>query len=114
MKQYTTPEQTAKLIMLGFPKPYGTIEHQELVDKIWVTISETHGDYTIGQLLDFLPTSATQNIRYVATKRAWTISVDVLGRSNDSRARCYISPYYPLLINALYDMCVKLKAEGVI
>ena len=114
MKQHTTPDQTAKLILMGMPKPHGTTEHQELVNKVWVTVSETHGDYTIGQLLDFLPTSATQNIRYVATKRAWTISVDVLGRSNDSRARCYISPHYPLLIDALYDMCVKLKAEGVI
>lgn len=114
MKQYTTPEQTAKLILMGFPKPYGTITRQELVDKVWVTVSETHGDYTIGQLLDFLPTSATQHIHYVATKKAWTITVDVLGKSNNPQARCYISPYYPRLIDALYDMVVKLKEKGVI
>lgn len=114
MKQYTTPEQTAKLILMGMPKPYGTIEHQELVDKVWTTVSETHGDYTIGQLLDFLPCTATQSIRYVATKRAWTITVDVLGKSSDPKAICYIGSYRPSLVDALYDMIVRLKGEGVI
>lgn len=114
MRQYTTPEQTAKLILMGFPNPYGTTEHQELVNGIWVTVSETHGDYTIGQLLDFLPTTATHHIRYVATKKAWTITVDVLGKSNKPSARCYISPYYPHLIDMLYEMVVKLKETAVI
>ena len=74
MRQETRIEQTCKLILLGFPKPYGTEEHQQLTEDGWVTISETAGNYTIGQLLDFLPATATQHIRYVATKKAWTIS----------------------------------------
>lgn len=110
MKQYTTSEQTVKLILIGMPKPYGTTEHQELVNKVWVTVSETHGDYTIGQLLSFLPASASQRIRYIATKRAWIVDVDVLGKDG----KCYRGVYYAELIDALYDMIVKLKGEGVI
>ena len=112
MRQYTTPEQTARLILMGMPKPYGTTEHQELVNKVWVTVSETHGDYTIGQLLSFLPASASQRIRYVATKRAWIGDVDVLGKSGVGK--CYRGIYHPRLVDALYDMIVKLKEEGVI
>lgn len=110
MKYYTTPAQTAKLILMGMPKPHGTIEHQELANKMWVTVSETHGDYTIGQLLSFLPTSASQRIRYVATKRAWIVDVDVLGK----QGKCYRGVYNAEFIDALYDMVVKLKKEGVI
>lgn len=110
MKQYTTPEQTAKLILIGMPKPYGTTEHQELVNKVWVTVSETHGDYTIGQLLSFLPALASQHVRYVATKRAWIVDVDVLGKDG----RCYRGCYHRELIEALYVTIIKLKEEGVI
>lgn len=110
MKQYTNGQQTAKLIELGLPKPYGTIEHQELVDKVWVTVSETHGDYTIGQLLSFLPASASQRIRYVATKRAWIVDVDVLGKDG----KCYRGVYYAELVDALFYVIVKLKEEGAI
>lgn len=114
MRQETRIEQTCKLILMGFPKPYGTEEHQQLTEDGWVTISETTGNYTIGQLLDFLPTTATQHICYVATKKAWTLSVDVLGKSKYAQARCYKGSYCPHLIDALYDMCVKLKEKGVI
>ena len=110
MKQYTTPEQTAKLILIGMPKPYGTIEHQELINKVWVTVSETTGNYTIAQLLSFLPASASLRIRYVATKRAWIVDVDVLGK----QGKCHRGVYHTEFIYALYDMIVKLKEKGVI
>lgn len=110
MKQYTTPGQTAKLILMGMPKPYGTTEHQELVNKVWVTVSETHGDYTIGQLLSFLPASASPRIRYVATKRAWIVDVDVLGKDG----KCYRGVYCAEFIDALFNLIIKLKEEGVI
>lgn len=112
MKQYTTVKQTAKLIELGMPKPYGTVEHQQLVDKKWVTVSESHGEYSIGQLLSFLPENSTKRIRYVATKRAWVVDVDVLGKSDCSNY--YRGVYHAELVDALYNMIVKLKAEGVI
>lgn len=110
MKQYTTTEQTAKLILIGMPKPNDSTEHQEVVNNVWVTVSVTHGDYTIGQLLSFLPASASQRIRYVATKRAWIIDVDVLGKDG----KCHRGVYYAELVDALYNMIFKLKEEGVI
>lgn len=110
MKQHTNSEQTAKLILIGIPKPWGTTEHQELVNKVWVTVSETHGDYTIGQLLSFLPASASQRIRYVATKRAWIVDVDMLGK----QGKCYRGIYYAELIDALYAMILQLNEERVI
>lgn len=112
MKLCTTPKQTVKLILIGMPKPYGTVEHQQLVDKKWVTVSESHGEYPIEQLLSFLPETASKRIRYVATKRAWVVDVDVLGKSGC--AKCYRGAYYAELVDALYEMIVKLKEEGAI
>lgn len=109
MKQYTTPEQTAKLIELGFvPK----VEIKE----VQVVHSEIHVDhdchFAIGDLIEMLPKSASQRLRYVATKRAWIVDVDVLGKSGVGK--CYRGIYHPRLIDALYEMIVKLKKEGVI
>lgn len=105
MKQETTNEQTARLILLGFKKPYGTTERQEFIGNRWVTISESHGNYTIGQLLTFLPETATQRIRYVATKRAWIVDVDELGR----QGRCHRGSYHRELVDALFAAILKLK-----
>lgn len=107
MKQYTTPEQTYKLIELGF-KPKVEIKEVQTVD------SEIHVYYdcyfTIGELIEVLPESASQRLRYVATKRAWIVDVDVLGKDG----KCHRGIYYAELIDALYDMVIKLKEEGVI
>lgn len=57
--------------------------------------------------------SAIQGIRRSeSTKRAWIVDVDVLGKSGVGK--CYRGTYHPRLIDALYDMIVKLKEEGVI
>lgn len=112
MKQYTTPDQTAKLILIGMPKPYGTVEHQQLVDKKLVTVSESRVEYSIERLLSFLPETASKRIRYVATKRAWVVDVDVLGKSGC--AKCYRGAYHAELVDALFDMILKLQEEEVI
>lgn len=56
MKQYTTYEQTAKLIELGFEEPKSirypkNEEEAERVDSIDFLIS----DYSIGELIEMLP-----------------------------------------------------------
>ena len=68
MKQYTTPEQTAKLIELGFEKPKSIESHD----------------------------GGTWLIVYICERD---------GRFKTERLD---------LINALYDMLIKLKEEGVI
>ena len=99
MKQYTTPEQTAKLIELGFEKPKSIVGH----DGYW----GYDYAYSIGELIEMLP-GRINGIdltieRYYAFEQ-WLIYYDA-------------SQYFTKqteLIYALYDMIVKLKEEGVI
>ena len=87
MKQYTTPEQTAKLIELGFEKP-----------RLLYFGNNTIGDYaySIGELIEMLPLNRIEfDIRtYVDTTRGLF--------------------YDEELIDALFKACVKLKEEGVV
>lgn len=50
MKQYTTPEQTAKLIELGFDRPMS-----EGVRSVTDTMLEFYPAYSIGELIEMLP-----------------------------------------------------------
>lgn len=109
MKQYLTPEQTAKLFDLGFvPK---TKIKEERVVLYEVTIVHDC-NFTIDELIEILPENSSKRIRYVATKRAWVVDVDVLGKSGC--AKCCRGVYHAELIDALYDMAIKLKENGVI
>lgn len=102
MKQYTTPEQTAKLIELGFEKPksYHDIEWDG------TEAYDYQLDYSIGELIEMLPT-------IVDDFTLW------IGR--DERSDQWFVKYSPRslkladeLIDALYDMILKLKEEGVL
>lgn len=110
MKQYTTPEQTAKLIELGFvPK----VEIKE----VQVVHSEIHVDhdchFAIGDLIEMLPTAIEIGDGYALSiyhnRAEWMVSYDDNG--------VYL-PIYSTekdeLIDALYDMIIKLKEEGAI
>jgi uncharacterized protein YneR len=109
MKQYTTPEQTAKLIELGFEKP-------KSIEK--VTYIEQYGcgyetAYSIGELIEMLPKEITNEgltdslSIYIDHNKMWTVEYsNVLG--------ALLSTYRTELIDALYAMVVKLKEEGVI
>ena len=102
MKQYTTPEQTAKLIELGFEKPKMAAPALK-----WVDGEPTfEPQYTIGELIEMLPT-------IVDDFTLW------IGR--DERSNQWFVKYHPRtlvadeeLIDALYDMIVKLKEEKLI
>lgn len=110
MKQYTTPEQTAKLIELGFEKP-----HEEDME-----ISDAHGivcfpAYNIGDLVEMLPgyieridaifIDALLNIGYDLFKHCWVVAYidddEYIYRTSGSE-----------LIDALYNMVVKLTESG--
>ena len=111
MKQYTTPEQTAKLIELGFEKPKFEIETQLCNIKGQPLRAATIvGDYSIGELLSFLPLSFNNDDYYARTIRASKVM--------------YCDPYldwieiewekHEELIDNLFDACVELREEGVI
>ncbi len=57
MKQYTTPEQTAKLIELGFEKPKNERWVLDVANESTPSIQNIvkRQDYSIGELLSFLP-----------------------------------------------------------
>ena len=102
MKQYTTPEQTAKLIELGFEKPKMAAPALKWVDGE----PAFEPQYTIGELIEMLPT-------IVDDFSLW------IGR--DEWSNQWFVKYHPRtlvvdeeLINALYDMIVKLKEKRVI
>ena len=107
MKQYTTPEQTAKLIELGFEKPKSMNgEHNG-----WQFMPTPA--YSIGELIEMLPTAIEIGDGYALSiyhnRAEWMVSYDDNG--------VYL-PIYSTekdeLIDALYDMAIKLKEEGVI
>lgn len=88
MKQNTTPEQTAKLIALGFEKPKSIVGH----DGYW----GYDYAYSIGELIEKLP--------------LYRIEFDLEIWVDTPRGGFYA----PELIDALFEACVKFKSEGVI
>ena len=102
MKQYTSPEQTAKLIELGFEKPKMAAPALK-----WVDGEPTfEPQYTIGELIEMLP--PRYNHEDLGINRDWRFERWVVFyRGDDMTAATE-------LVDALYDMVVKLKKEGVI
>lgn len=119
MKQYTTPEQTAKLIELGVEKP------KTIVDKYYDFDAEDYKEvkhYSIGELISFIPSVADwdgQQWRFCmechisggwtcfyinASKQWWTYDKD----------NAYIGIYNEELIDALFSYIIILKEKRVI
>ena len=99
MKQYTSKDQTAKLIELGFPKP------QSIVDILGI-YNEVETVYSIGELIAFLGV----HLMYIKSKH------------NDWYEVAYKENYYSNtgnviygeLIDQLFYACVTLKEKRVI
>lgn len=116
MKQYSTPDQTAKLIELGFEKPKsisgycqrGPYEYDAETNTKMVVYDDTQYPiyaYSIGELIEMLPEfSCIYDLTNMQEmKRCWYVGhVSTLNVSADE------------LIDALYNMVIKLKEEGVI
>ena len=119
MKQYTTPEQTAKLIGLGFKKPKFEIETQLCNIKGQPLRATTIvGDYSIGELIEMLP----QYLDYKGGVAGMPINYHSLTIRRNIVMYC--DPYmdwieiqcddHEELIDNLYDMVTMLKEEGVL
>ena len=109
MRQYTNESQTAKLIELGFEKPKGW--HVDGVTnnvKLYVNIDENPMmfNYSIGELLSFLPDDGVSNKRLEFDCFHWFVDWDHFDKIHQT--------IQVELVDALYDMVVKLKEEGVI
>lgn len=102
-RQYTTPEQTARLIELGFEKPGSIASVEPIYGMGGISVAKA---YSIGELIEMLP-------MIVNDFTLW------IGR--DERSNQWFVKYHPRtlvvdeeLIDALYYMVIKLKEEGVI
>lgn len=96
MKQYTNSEQTDKLIELGFV-PKARIKEVQVV-LYEVTVAHDC-NFTIGELIEILGFHLS-SIHYIGI--VWAVNAEGLERRSEE------------LIDALYDMIIKLKEEGVI
>ena len=105
MKQHTSEEQTAKLIELGFEKPRLLYFGNNTIG---------HYAYTIGELIEMLP--QTINVFYelsmMNSPTGWWVMYGLIGDGDMWSIEHEV--YRTELIDALYDMIIKLKEEGVI
>lgn len=105
MRQYTTPEQTAKLIELGFEKPKNERWVLDVVNESTPSIQNTvnRQDYSIGELIEILNRVDDEKLEICRDcGEGWLVGTDLYCAS------------YRDLIDALYDMVRLLKEKGVI
>ena len=110
MKMYLNEQQTAKLIELGFEEPSSIASVEPIYGMGGISVAKA---YTIGELLSFLPENIAKENEMPSTLNIslmngeWCVQyADFLGTDFEF---CNTE-----LIDALYDMAVKLKEEGVI
>lgn len=109
MKQYLTPEQTAKLIELGFEKPSSIASVEPIYGMGGISVAKA---YNIGELIEMLPHSMA------FSDGDWNlcIDVDIYGEELAWQVG-FIGEFFVKdneLIDALYEMVIKLKEAGVI
>lgn len=118
MRQFTTPEQTAKLIGLGFEKPRNERWVLDVANESTPSIQNIvkRQDYSIGELIEMLPKSLKNPYNpplAIECNEKWRV---YYGVQEDYSWEWSI--WYEVdeteLIDALYNMIVKLKGEGVI
>lgn len=112
MKQYTTPEQTAKLIELGFEKPCSIASVEPIYGMGGISVAKA---YSIGELIEMLPRRINGHNGIIDLYRNsidYNTSDDILSlhQSGEFYLRCAQGE----LIDTIYEVLVKLKEEGVI
>lgn len=108
MRQFTTPQQTTKLIELGFEKP-------KCATMFWRDEKEvTEINYTMGELLSFCPEVISNDKFGYATINIFHDTINWVVGYDDVDGIMRFGTSDIELIDALCTMCRKLKEEGVI
>lgn len=108
MKQYLTPEQTSKLIELGFEKPKGEVRSER-----GPFSSDARKAYSIGELIEMIPPIFTNKYNFdcylnIAHDSAnWIVDYTVSGVE-----RPYIIVGEIEFIDAMFTMILKLYETG--
>lgn len=112
MKQYTNESQTAKLIELGVEKPKNERWVLDVANESTLSIQNVvkRQDYSIGELIEMLP-------QVIEFGEEWVFyPLRVMPTVGGGWAISYCKEYDERnneLIDALYDMIVKLKEKGL-
>lgn len=108
MKMFTSSDQTAKLIELGFEEPSSIASVEPIYGMGGISVAKA---YTIGELIEMLP-------QVIEFGEKWVFyPLHVMPTVGGGWAISYCKEYDERnneLIDALYDMIIKLKEEGVI
>lgn len=110
MRQTTLPEQTAKLIELGFEKPKSIEEFLEPESDWSISGIKQRKAYSIAELIEMLEEIASVVISYSYQKRGYYVRVVIPKRIGGGMYRISQTE----LVDALYNLIIKLKEEGVI
>lgn len=110
MRQFTTPDQTAKLIELGFEKPSSIASVEPIYGMGGISVAKA---YTIGELIEMLPPIIVWKRKNLASTIARTTFNSFVSYA-ELDGTPHIVENSIELIDALYDMIVRLKEEGVI
>lgn len=107
MKLYTNESQTAKLIELGFEKPSPSFYRNGVT---WI---QCEGNYSIGELLSFLPENIAKE-----TKMPSTLNISLLNGEWCVEYADFLGADFSFhsveVIDAIFDMLTKLKENGMI
>ena len=113
MRKHTTPEQTAKLIELGFERPFRN-EYLHIVEEYGYAVNKER-NFTIGELIEMLPRAIGDDYLDISSPFGedddWLITYGQQVYEDWEDIYTFINKE---LIDALYDMAIKLKEEGVI
>lgn len=114
MKQYLSPEQTVKLIELGFKKPPKKgLLFQSNIGDCHTDLMLAEENYLLGELLEMLPNVVESEDSEYATLQIYfdlfNWIIEYTGVEEIQHATSAIE-----LIDALYDMIVKLKEEKML
>jgi hypothetical protein len=111
---YTNSDQTAKLIELGFEKP------KTIVDKYYDFDAEDYKEvnhYSTGELVELLPRRIYRDYNYYkpsifSTSQGWHVVYADFG--DGFMWIIKHDTYSTELIDAIFEMLIELKEEGVI
>lgn len=115
MKQYTTPEQTAKLIELGFEKPKTVVKRKDY--GVFFPIEEVC-HYSIGELIEMLPEKVTDKHEHDAILQMtcfngeWRVKYAGAYDVGLMIAHELIDALYYMLIDLLENDFIHLKSNG--